>query len=64
MPQKNKTLFMFNLKHLASTFCLFVISQISYAQLGFSHEIGAIIGPTEFRSDFGSRNDEKTNIGN
>lgn len=53
-----------NLKHLASTFCLFVISQIAYSQLGFSHEIGVVVGPTEFRSDFGSRNDNETNFGN
>ncbi|MFD1161434.1 MULTISPECIES: THC0290_0291 family protein [Hwangdonia] len=55
---------MLNLKHLASAFCLFVISQTAYSQLGFSHEIGVIAGPVEFRSDFGSRDDVKTNFGN
>ena len=55
---------MLNLKHLAVAFCLFVISQTVHSQLGFSHEIGVIAGPLEFRSDFGSRNNEKTNIGN
>lgn len=55
---------MLNLKHLASAFCLFVIYQTAYSQLGFSHEIGVIAGPVEFRSDFGSRDDEKTNFGN
>ncbi len=34
------------------------------AQLGFSHEIGAIVGPVEFRADFGQRNNEETNLGN
>lgn len=55
---------MLNLKHLASAFCLFVIYQTAYSQLGFSHEIGVIAGPVEFRSDFGSRNDSKNNFGN
>lgn len=55
---------MLNLKHLASAFCLFVISQTAYSQLGFSHEIGVIAGPVEFRSDFGSRDDVKNNFGN
>ena len=55
---------MLNLKHLASIFCMFVISQTAFSQLGFSHEIGVIAGPVEFRSDFGSRFDEATNLGN
>ncbi len=55
---------MLNLKHLASAFCVFVISQAAYSQLGFSHEIGVIAGPLEFRSDFGSRTNEDTNFGN
>lgn len=55
---------MLNLKHIASVFCLFVISQTAYSQLGFSHELGVIAGPVEFRSDFGSRDDTKTNFGN
>jgi hypothetical protein len=55
---------MLNLKHLASVFCLFLIVQTASAQLGFSHEIGVIAGPVQFRSDFGSRNEGKTNFGN
>ncbi|GAA4953898.1 glutamate dehydrogenase [Algibacter agarivorans] len=55
---------MFNLKHLASAFCLFVIVQTASAQLGFSHEIGVIAGPLQFRSDYGVREDSKTNFGN
>ena len=35
-----------------------------YSQLGFSHELGAIVGPVEFRSDYGERNNEETNLGN
>lgn len=53
-----------NLKYLANAFFLFFICQANFAQLGFSHEIGVIAGPVEFRSDFGSRNDIKTNFGN
>ena len=55
---------MLNLKHLVSTFCLFLIVQTASAQLGFSHEVGVIAGPVQFRSDFGSRNESQTNFGN
>lgn len=34
------------------------------AQLGFSHEIGAITGPVAFQSDYGVRKDFETNAGN
>ncbi|MFD1062426.1 glutamate dehydrogenase [Winogradskyella litorisediminis] len=34
------------------------------AQFGFSHEVGIIAGPTQFRSDFGQRYNEENNIGN
>lgn len=55
---------MLNLKRLALSLGLFVFCQTSNAQLGFSHEIGVIAGPVQFRSDFGSRQDERTNFGN
>lgn len=55
---------MLNVKQLVSFFCLFVMFQTAHSQLGFSHEIGAIAGPVQFRSDFGSRNEGKTNFGN
>lgn len=55
---------MLNLKRLVALLLLLITCHLGYAQLGFSHEIGAIIGPVEFRSDFGSRNDAKTNFGN
>ncbi len=55
---------MLNLKYLAFAFCMFVITQTVYSQLGFSHEIGVVAGPVEFRSDFGSRDDIQTNLGN
>ena len=34
------------------------------AQFGFSHEIGVIVGPTAFQSDYGERHNLATNIGN
>ena len=44
-------------------FCL-GISPKSSAQYGFSHEIGAIVGPVAFQSDYGQRHDLSTNMGN
>ena len=55
---------MLNLKHLAFALCLIVTMQSAFSQLGFSHEIGVIAGPVEFRSDFGHRFSEPTNLGN
>jgi hypothetical protein len=43
---------------------VFSISSIAIAQFECSHEIGAIVGPIAFQSDYGKRNDLKTNIGN
>ncbi len=43
---------------------LFGFTNEAVAQFGFSHEIGAIIGPTAFQSDYGERHDFKTNAGN
>lgn len=34
------------------------------AQFGFSHEIGVIVGPVAFQSDYGERHDLATNAGN
>ena len=55
---------MLNMKYLATTICLILFVQNAFSQLGFSHEIGVIAGPVEFRSDFGQRYDERTNLGN
>lgn len=55
---------MLNLKQFLLFFCFLFASQWAFPQLGFSHEIGVITGPVEFRSDFGERKDEKTNLGN
>lgn len=55
---------MLNLKCLALFFCLFALNQVAFSQLGFSHELGVIAGPVEFRSDFGGRNEMATNFGN
>jgi len=37
---------------------------ISFSQSGVSHEVGVIAGRIEFRSDYGQRNDSKTNLNN
>lgn len=53
------------LRKLRITLILFLFSIIAAsAQFGFSHEIGAIMGPVAFQSDYGVRGDMKTNIGN
>ena len=48
---------------LVITFLVFPKQEI-YSQFGFSHEVGFITGPLAFYSDFGQRNDIKTNAGN
>lgn len=53
-----------NFKLLSTLTLLLTCFYNGYSQLGFSQEIGAILGPVQFRSDFGSRNDERTNLGN
>src|SRR4051812_5302444 len=49
---------------IASCIILFGFSTMSNAQPGFSHEIGVIVGPVAFQSDYGERHDLKTNAGN
>ncbi len=39
-------------------------SNKSSAQYGFSHEVGIIVGPVAFQSDYGVRQDFSTNAGN
>ncbi len=55
---------MLNLKRLVTVFCLLFIFLSANAQLGFSHELGVVTGPLQFRSDYGSRTDSDTNFGN
>lgn len=45
-------------------FLLFVFSNKLQAQFDFSHEIGVIVGPVAFQSDYGERHDLSTNAGN
>jgi len=49
---------------LASFLLLFCVSNNVNAQFGFSHEIGVIVGPVAFQSDYGERHDFSTNAGN
>jgi hypothetical protein len=53
-----------NIKKLFIPFVLLLSMQMSYSQLGFSHEIGVIAGPIMYQSDFGVRSDFDTNVGN
>jgi len=53
-----------NIKKLFIPLVLLLAMQLSYAQLGFSHEIGVIAGPVAYQSDFGVRYDFETNSGN
>ena len=53
-----------NIKKLFIPFALLLSMQLSYSQLGFSHEIGVIAGPIAYQSDFGLRSDFETNSGN
>lgn len=45
-------------------FTVFLVANASYGQFGFSHEVGVIAGPVQFRSDFGQRLNEENNFGN
>jgi hypothetical protein len=40
------------------------LSNNVFPQFGISHEIGVIAGPLEFRSDYGQKDNEKTNMKN
>ncbi|WP_268848461.1 THC0290_0291 family protein [Flavobacterium aestivum] len=40
------------------------LSNNVFAQFGISHELGVMAGPLEFRSDYGQKDNEKTNTGN
>jgi hypothetical protein len=46
------------------SFVFFGFSNLAQAQFGFSHEIGAIVGPVAFQSDYGERYNLTTNAGN
>jgi hypothetical protein len=45
-------------------FILFGFSNNANAQLGLTHDLGVVFGPVMFKSDYGARNDYKTNIKN
>ena len=52
------------LKNSLFLFILVFSIQSINAQLGFSHEVGAIVGPVAFQSDYGVRKNFETNAGN
>jgi len=52
-------------KYIIFTLLLFFGFQHTVsAQFGFSHEVGVIVGPVAFQSDYGVRGDSETNLGN
>ena len=55
---------MHNLKLLSVSLFLLLGTHFGFSQFSFSHEIGAIVGPVQFRSDFGARDDVDSNFGN
>ena len=55
--KKSRWIFLFS-------FLFVMISQSSYAQLGISHEIGVLVGPTSFFTDYGERWNVKNNLNN
>lgn len=52
------------LKQLIFIALFFIGFSTTYAQLNFSNELGIIVGPVAFQSDFGERRDFETNSGN
>lgn len=55
---------MLNTKQLVKLVIILFTAQMSFAQLGFSHEVGVIVGPVAFKSDYGLRTEFETNAGN
>jgi len=53
-------------KKIYPLYLLLMLTFVSttHAQFGFSHELGFVIGPNAFQSDYGERSDFETNIGN
>ncbi|HEU0136486.1 MAG TPA: glutamate dehydrogenase, partial [Flavobacterium sp.] len=52
-------------KYIIITLLLLIgYSNDGVAQYGFSHEVGVIVGPVAFQSDYGERQDFSTNAGN
>jgi hypothetical protein len=49
---------------ILSILMFFGLTPQANAQFGFSHEVGVIVGPVAFQSDFGERHNMETNLGN
>jgi hypothetical protein len=62
-PDKKSQILMRKLIYLTLVLCMGLFHG-SYAQFGFSHEVGIIAGPVAFQSDYGERYDLSTNAGN
>ncbi len=55
---------MLNYKHLSFIFFFVIGMSEGFSQFRFSNEIGVVLGPVAFQSDFGERKDFETNAGN
>jgi len=53
-----------NYKHLLYLVVFILGVKNGFGQFRFSNEIGVVVGPVAFQSDFGERNDFETNAGN
>jgi len=53
-----------NCKHLLYLLVLLLSVKNGFSQLRFTNEIGVVLGPVAFQSDFGEREDFETNSGN
>ncbi len=51
-------------KFIIAAALFFAFSSNAVAQFGFSHEVGVIVGPVAFQSDYGERYNVATNAGN
>lgn len=60
----DKTILVMPKKIFLALLFAFGAQSVSFAQFGFSHEVGAFVGPTAFQSDFGERHNFETNIKN
>ena len=62
---ESKPTYQMNIKLLLIASLLFIIAgQEAHSQYGVSHEVGVIIGPVMFKSDYGQRKDFETNTKN
>lgn len=60
----DKTILVMPKKIFLALLFAFGAQSVSFAQFGFSHEVGAFVGPTLFYSDYGQSDNTETNLTN